>query len=244
LEEKYLIELYHEFNLSRMDYNTIKWRTIKFFTSLNGTIITASITLLVYKGVEIDLYTRFLLVPLPCSVFILSYLAMKNLKRESRLLWEQEASMLKIEKYLDFHVTVSQDKCLFFNDNHLVPPKNYGLLLFKDENHESSNKNYLYKILEKLGLILKKIDKYLGFQDPLCLPKDFPHKTLEEWLCLRWKNSEFKLIMEWVFRVEIIIALFLLLIIICPLLQGIFLITILPLLKSIFLFLKSIFMMR
>lgn len=86
LEPFYLIELYHEFNCSRLDYKTIKWRTIQFFTSLNGAIITASISFLVYKGTELDSYTRILLATLPYSVFILSYLAMKNLKRESRLL--------------------------------------------------------------------------------------------------------------------------------------------------------------
>lgn len=81
--------------------------------------------------------------------------------------------MLKIEKYLGFHAPVSQNKCLFEDDNYLIPPKNHEPLLFKDENHEPSNKNYLYKIIKKLGVLLEKIDKYLGFQDPvlnnLCL---------------------------------------------------------------------------
>jgi hypothetical protein len=134
-----LIGLYREFNCSRMDYNTIKWRTVRFFTSLNGTTLTASIAFLVYKGTELDIYTRFLLIPLPLSVIGISYLAMRNLERESRLLWKQEASMFKIEKYLGFHDTIPQDKRLFEEDMSLVPPDNY----------EPSEENLPHKTLEE-----------------------------------------------------------------------------------------------
>jgi len=80
----------------------------------------------VYKGTNQDLPTKFLFSLLPASVIAISFLAIWNLKRESKLLWEQEASMFKIEKYLGFHDQIPKNKCLLEEDRYFVPPKNYG----------------------------------------------------------------------------------------------------------------------
>lgn len=192
-KEECLMQLYHEFNCSRMDYNTIKWRTVQFFTSLNGSILTATIALLVYKGVNLDVYSKRLIVLLPVSVIVISYLAMKNLRRESRLLWEQEASMFKIEKYLGFHVHIPKDKRWLEEDSYLVPLKNY------DPTEEN------YKIITHKGWL------NLKWKDPT--EENYKINTHKEWLNFKWKKNEFKKIIYGVFIVEIAISLLLIILI-------------------------------
>jgi hypothetical protein len=63
-----LIQLYHEFNCNRIDYNTIKWRTVQFFTTLNSAILTASVALIAYKGTNHEFHTKVLLALLPFNL--------------------------------------------------------------------------------------------------------------------------------------------------------------------------------
>jgi hypothetical protein len=93
--------------------------------------------------------------------------------------------MYKIEKYLCFHDQIPKNKRWLEEDSHFVPPRNY----------EPSNNDSMFKIKKYLG----KIKKYLGFHDQI-------PKTLDEWIGLKWKNSDFKHIMIGVFSVEAILA--------------------------------------
>jgi hypothetical protein len=167
-----LMQLYQEFNCSRIDYNTIKWRTVQFFTTLNTAILAASVTLITFKGTTINSNTRYILSLLPLNVIAISLLAIWNLKRESKLLWEQEASMFKIEKYLGFHDQIDENKRWLKEDDHFVPPKNYNPS-YRSKNNKLSN------------------------EEP---------KNLNQWIALRWEDSEFRVIMTLVFAIEGILA--------------------------------------
>ena len=125
IDKDYLLKLYHEFNSSRIDYNTRKWETVKFFTSAHTALITATVaiaTFMIEYG-SIDTHTKLLLSILPISAIIIAILGYESLKRESKLLFEQEASMFKIEKYLGLHNEISEDKRWLPADPYLVPPK-------------------------------------------------------------------------------------------------------------------------
>ncbi len=126
-EEDKLLKLYHEFNSNRIDYNTRKWETVKFFTSLNAAFITATIAIatFIYKNGSINFHTKLFLSVMPVGVIIVSILGLKNLKRESKLLFEQEASMFKIEKYLDLHNEIPIEKRWLKGDPYLVPTKHH-----------------------------------------------------------------------------------------------------------------------
>lgn len=87
--------------------------------------VTTAVQSVLSHKLNLDVYSKRLFVLLPVSVIVISYLAMKNLRRESRLLWEQEASMFKIEKCLGFHVQIPKDKRWLEEDSYLVPLKNY-----------------------------------------------------------------------------------------------------------------------
>jgi hypothetical protein len=126
-DEEILLQLYKEFNTSRIDYNTIKWRTVRFFTSLNIALLTATISILAFKngGTGINNYPNYLLLLLPFSVIGISVLGIINLERESKLLWENEASMFKIEKYLGFHdYQIPEAKRWLKNDSCFVSQEN------------------------------------------------------------------------------------------------------------------------
>lgn len=125
LSKDILLPLYQVFSANRIDYNTIKWRNVQFFTYLNATFISVTVGLLTYKNGNLDYYTKWLLAILPFSVLFISFLGCYNLKRESKLLWEQEASMFRIEKYLGVHEEITQkEKCWLMDDPYFVPKRN------------------------------------------------------------------------------------------------------------------------
>lgn len=127
LEKEYrdkLINFYHEFNSNRIDYNTRKWETVKFFTSLYTALITATVAI----STNINPDSKSLLYILPISAIIVSYFGGKNLERESELLFKQEVSMFKIEKYLGLHDEIPEDKRLFRCDPYLIPQKHRDTL--------------------------------------------------------------------------------------------------------------------
>lgn len=177
LSEDTLMTLYHEFNTSRIDYNTVKWRTVQFITYLNGTFLTATVALLAYKNGNLNLYTKIILSILPLSVIVISYLGVLNFKHNSRLLWEQEASMFKIEKYLGFHSKILENKRWLKGDPYFVPLRNY------DTVYRTCNLN------EKTEFSIRR-----------------EWDNIEQWLNFRWQTHKFRSFANWVFYIEAFVA--------------------------------------
>jgi len=99
LMDKKLVELFKEFNKNRMDCDVRKWETIKFFESIFTALIVAStggiITVINFDLIKNELVVTGLLMLPICSCVSLC-LGIRNLKRESRLLFMDEAAMFKI----------------------------------------------------------------------------------------------------------------------------------------------------
>lgn len=133
-QEKYLLELFKEFNKNRIDYNNRKWETVKFFESIFTGLIVATVAgfiSAVHFQVIDDMlvFGGLLLLPI-CSIVALLY-GMSNLKRESKHLFEEEASMIKILKFLSLPQEIPEGKRWIPGDKFLLPPKytdyEYGL---------------------------------------------------------------------------------------------------------------------
>ena len=107
LTEKNLLELFKEFNKNRIDYNIRKWETIKFFESIFTALIVASIGGII-TAVKLDVINNVLvltgLLLLPICSCIALYFGIRNLNRESRLLFIEEASMFKIVESRNYFV--------------------------------------------------------------------------------------------------------------------------------------------
>jgi hypothetical protein len=131
-----LLHLYHEFNCNRIDYNKIKWNTVKTFTSLNGLFITGIAGIFIYKREVLNQTTKLFPLFLALAVIVISILGSVNLKREARLLWEQEASMFKIEKYLGLHEQIPSEKRWLTGDPYLVPSRNLSDSEYKDRKYK------------------------------------------------------------------------------------------------------------
>jgi hypothetical protein len=129
--EDTLLNFYNEFNSNRKSYDQMKWDTIRLYTSLNTLFITATVAILTYKydNVNISTNTKFVLSLsfLPISVIIISFIGIGSAYRESILLFEQEASMFKIEKYLGLHDQIPDEKCWLKGDPYFVPQKNRNI---------------------------------------------------------------------------------------------------------------------
>ena len=102
-----MLELFKEFNKNRIDYNIRKWETIKFFESIFTALIVASIGGII-TAVKLDVINNVLvltgLLLLPICSCIALYFGIRNLNRESRLLFIEEASMFKIVESRNYFV--------------------------------------------------------------------------------------------------------------------------------------------
>ncbi|NOZ46061.1 MAG: hypothetical protein GXO79_04680 [Chlorobi bacterium] len=124
--ERNLLELFKEFNKNRIDYNVRKWETIKFFESIFTALIVSTmggiITAAKLNVIDNTLVMfGLLLLPL-CAIFAL-FFGIKNLNRESRLLYIEEATMFKILILLDLPEKIPENKRWIPGDEFLLPPK-------------------------------------------------------------------------------------------------------------------------
>ena len=124
--ENILLELYKEFNKNRIDYNVRKWETVKFFESIFSALIVATIggviTTIKLNIIGNDL-VLLSLVFLPICAIVALIFGIKNLKRESRLLYMEEGTMFKILKILNLPEKIPEAKRWIPGDEFLLPPK-------------------------------------------------------------------------------------------------------------------------
>jgi len=124
LMDKKLLELFKEFNKNRMDCDVRKWETIKFFESIFTALIVAStggiITVIKFNVIKNDLVVIGLLLLPICSCISL-YFGIRNLKRESRLLFMDEAAMFKILHSISLPNSIRK----FLPGGEFVLPKKY-----------------------------------------------------------------------------------------------------------------------
>lgn len=160
-----LINFYHEFNTNRIDYNTRKWETVKFFSSLHIALITATVAIstIIYKNGSINPDPKPLLYFLPISAIIVLCLGWRNLKHESELLFEQEASMFKIEKYLGLHNNeIPEYKRWLPGDPYLIPQKHRDIFqgaksLEKKDLKSITTKDWVKARLQEHGFLKSRM---------------------------------------------------------------------------------------
>ena len=121
-----MLELFKEFNKNRIDYNVRKWETLKFFQSIFSALTVASvggIITAISLNVINDILVLVGLLLLPVCSCIALWVGMRNLKRESRLLYIEEASMFKLLKFISLPNKVPEDKRWIPGDEFLLPIK-------------------------------------------------------------------------------------------------------------------------
>lgn len=126
-----LLELH---NANRIDYNNRKWETIKFFYTLFAALIGGAVagTVALSKDNRLESWVPTTLLGLLATAgAATAIVAVRNLKRESRLLFIEEAQVFKIAKYLALDVEVPPDRRWLPSDSHLLSPKwrrhDYGM---------------------------------------------------------------------------------------------------------------------
>lgn len=125
---EHLLSLINLHNSNRIDYNTRKWETIKFFESVYTVLIGTTIVALMaaLKDHRSEPYFGILLIAisgLPTSATIAVILGFVNLRRESRLLFVEELQMFKLARLAGFDVSVAKDKRWLAEDEYLLPEK-------------------------------------------------------------------------------------------------------------------------
>ena len=124
LMEKKLLELFKEFNKNRIDCDARKWETIKFFESI-FTALTVASTGGIITAIKFDLIKNALVIIgllfLPICSCISLYFGIQNLKRESRLLFMDEAAMFKILHSISLPNSIRK----FLPGGEFVLPKKY-----------------------------------------------------------------------------------------------------------------------
>jgi hypothetical protein len=123
-----LLEI-HNFN--RVDYNTRKWETLKYFQSivlafLDGTVVAFTTGIdkgLFCKSLVLSAGFTGILSALPIVASIAAALGVANLRRESALLFAEEAQMFKIAKLLELDLEVQEGQRWLAGDQYLLMPK-------------------------------------------------------------------------------------------------------------------------
>ncbi len=184
--ENNLLELFKELNKNRIDYNIRKWETVKFFESIFTALIVATIGGII-TSVRLNVINNILilfgLILLPLCAIIALFFGIKNLKRESRLLYMEEGTMFKILKLLDLPEKIPKDKRWIPGDEFLLPSKyrefNYGIdkidenidfdgwLKLRTKNHKFSsiiNSLFIFEIILATLLIIRLLFYYFLFK--------------------------------------------------------------------------------
>jgi len=99
-------------NSNRIDYNTKKWETVKFFQTLNTAILGAAIAGICAIYIQPSFPAKvWLLMPfLPVSVSISSLLAIRILKHQSRLLYIEELQIFKLARLMNLDIEIPEGK--------------------------------------------------------------------------------------------------------------------------------------
>jgi hypothetical protein len=123
-----LLELH---NTNRIDYNVRKWETLKYFQSVILALLGAT-AVAFSTGIDRGLFCKPLIlsigffgivIALPLVATFAAALGIANLRRESELLYIEEAQSFKIAKLLDLDVSVSANKRWLPSDEHLLTRK-------------------------------------------------------------------------------------------------------------------------
>jgi hypothetical protein len=123
-----LLEI-HNFN--RVDYNTRKWETLKYFQSivlafLGGTVVAVTTGIdkgLFCKSLVLSAVFTGILSSLPIVASIAAALGIANLRRESALLFAEEAQVFKIARLLELDLEVPEAQRWIAGDQYLLMPK-------------------------------------------------------------------------------------------------------------------------
>jgi hypothetical protein len=110
-------------NANRIDYNTRKWETVKFFEGIFTVLLGATIAAIIAVNKE-HLWGDPLLALSIAALLLVSALSVligrDNLKRESRLLYLEEAQMFKIAHFLQLDRPLQADEAWLPGDNNLL----------------------------------------------------------------------------------------------------------------------------
>jgi len=181
---KRLWDLLSLHNTNRIDYNTRKWETVKFFQTVITALLAATVaTMYALSGKQgITLLWRISAI-LPFISAISSYLAIKNLSRESRLLFIEEVQMFKIARLIGLDISVPETKRWVPDDDKLLPLK------WTDPTFRANPGNVR-------GWWIRIWRRYFP-------PKDRrPARNIDEWLDRRMKGHVFHNIFVWLFIAE------------------------------------------
>ena len=126
-------------NINRIDYNVRKWETLKYFQSIASAFIVGTVVALT-AGIDRGLFCNSLafasaftlaVATLPSIAIAAALCAISNLKRETALLFAEEAECFKIAKLLELDIDVPPDKRWIPGDTQLLMPKwrrwSYGI---------------------------------------------------------------------------------------------------------------------
>jgi hypothetical protein len=123
-----LLELH---NTNRIDYNVRKWETLKYFQSIVLAFIGGAIVAFT-TGLDHGLFCKSFIAStaftgaistLPLIVCASSVLAVSNLRRETALLFAEEAECFKLAKLLELDIEVPKAERWIPGDSRLLMPK-------------------------------------------------------------------------------------------------------------------------
>jgi hypothetical protein len=125
------LKLMEMHNANRIDYNIRKWETLKYFQSIVLALLGASVVA-VTVGIDRGLFCKsltfstafaFVISALPVLIIVASLLAIANLRRETALLFAEEAECFKLAKLLDLDLHLPTSKRWIPGDARLLMPK-------------------------------------------------------------------------------------------------------------------------
>ena len=125
-EKQIYLELLKLHNTNRIDYNTRKWETIKFFQGFHTALIAATVIATftaAEKGVLKNPIVRGFLALMALYAGMTAWTGFVNLRRESRLLFMEEGTMFKLARLIELDRVVSENSRWLAGDAHLLMEK-------------------------------------------------------------------------------------------------------------------------
>jgi hypothetical protein len=118
-----LLELH---NGNKIDASSKLWETVKFFQSIFSALIVATVVAVVAAingGLFQSISFRLLVCLLPTCGGISLFAGIRNLRRETQLLYEEEGDVFKLAHLLKLNRNVQPENRLFPNDEYLFSDK-------------------------------------------------------------------------------------------------------------------------
>jgi hypothetical protein len=118
-------------NTNRIDYNVRKWETLKYFQSVVLTLLGATVVA-VSTGIDRGLFCKpgilsfgffGIVIVFPIIAGLAASLGIANLRRESALLYAEEAQSFKLAKLLKLDIEVPESERWLPGDDHLLMNK-------------------------------------------------------------------------------------------------------------------------